>query len=464
MTRAINPKILREYDVRGVYGRDWDESDAYQLARAFGSEVIAAGGRKIAVGRDGRVSTPAIEKAVCEGLAACGIEVVRIGLGPSPMTYFASFHLDVDASVMVTASHNPGEYNGMKMTLKRKPFFGQQIRNLGERVSKQNFVDGEGSIQEHLVFDAYVDRLMEDFTKYYSHGRPLKIVWDAGNGAAGEVIEALAKKLPGEHILLNTEIDGTFPAHHPDPVVEENLLQLRQAVKDEKADLGLAFDGDGDRLGVLDNEGTILWGDQLVQLYATEVLKSHPGAVIMADVKASQVLFDEIARMGGEPLMWRTGHSLIKTKMAEVKSPLAGEMSGHIFFADRYYGYDDALYSAIRTIGITSLMQGPLSDWTKSIPRALSTPELRIECEGIVDKHHVVATIKTQLLEKGTGFNDLDGLRVTYPHGWWLIRASNTQEVLVARAEALEEMHLNALVQELNDYLTAMNLSISHKH
>lgn len=461
MTRSVNPKILREYDVRGVYGRDWDENDAYLLARAFGSDVIAAGGRRVAVGRDGRISTPAIEKAVCEGLSASGLEVLRIGLGPSPMAYFAGFHLEVDACVMVTASHNPGEYNGMKMTLKRKPFFGQQIRHLGARIQEQDFVEGQGSIRDEPVFEAYVKRLMEDFQQHYCHGRPLKIVWDAGNGAAGEVIEALAARLPGEHILLNTEIDGTFPAHHPDPVVEENLIQLRQAVKDEKADLGLAFDGDGDRLGVLDNEGTILWGDQLVQLYASEVLKTHPGAVIMADVKASQVLFDEIARMGGQPLMWRTGHSLIKTKMAEVSSPLAGEMSGHIFFADRYYGYDDALYSAIRTLGITSLMQGPLSDWTKSIPRAQSTPELRIDCEGRADKHEVVATIKSQLVAKGIGFNDLDGLRVTYPHGWWLIRASNTQEVLVARAEAQEDEHLQALVRELSGYLSEMNLSIS---
>ncbi|HEX9466181.1 MAG TPA: phosphomannomutase/phosphoglucomutase, partial [Alphaproteobacteria bacterium] len=315
MTEAhrFDPTILREYDIRGIVGKTLSAADARAVGRAFGSEVVRAGGRRVALGRDGRLSSPELADAVADGLAACGLEVIAIGVGPTPMLYFAVCEFGRDGGVMVTGSHNPAEYNGFKMMLGRASFWGKDIQALGRRAAAGDYAAGKGAVVPDRVEDKYVVRILRD----YKPGRPLTVAWDAGNGAAGPIMRALTRQLPGRHVLLNDEIDGRFPAHHPDPTVPENLEQLRQAVREHGADVGIAFDGDADRIGVVDGRGRILWGDQILALLARDVLAERPGATIIADVKASQGLFDEVARLGGKPLMWRTGHSIIKTKMAE---------------------------------------------------------------------------------------------------------------------------------------------------
>lgn len=444
----FDPTILREYDIRGVVGRTLHEADARAIGRAFAVRLHEAGGTSVAVGRDGRLSSPALEAALVEGLSESGVDVVRIGLGPTPMLYFAATTLEVDGGIMVTGSHNPSDYNGFKLMLGRKSFFGAEIQRLGKIAASGDFRRGSGAVTERSVFDAYLDRLLVD----YDGVRPLTIAWDAGNGATGEAVERLTPRLPGRHILLNTEIDGRFPAHHPDPTEEKNLVQLQAAVAAQGCDLGIAFDGDGDRIGVIDGKGRILWGDQLMVILASDVIRTKPGATIIADVKASQVLFDEIARMGGTPLMWKTGHSLIKTKMAEIGAPLAGEMSGHIFYADRYYGFDDALYAAIRLIGILGRSGESIAELRDRLPAVVNTPELRFPCAD-TRKFAVVEEVRERLRKAGAEVSDIDGVRVRTKEGWWLLRASNTQDVLVARAEAADAAGLErlkaALVAEL---------------
>ena len=342
-SHRFDPTTLREYDIRGTVGRTLSEADAFAIGRCFGSIVARQGGTTTAVGYDGRLSSPQLEEALVKGLSASGIVAVRIGRGPTPMLYYASTTLKTDGAVMVTGSHNPPDYNGFKMVLAGKPFFGEQIRALGDQALAGDVVEETVATERNVDVAAdYVARLLSDWD---GGDRLLKVVWDNGNGAAGEVLQRLVAGLPGEHIVLNGTIDGRFPAHHPDPTVPANLQQLISEVAARRADIGIALDGDADRIGLIDDKGRILFGDQLMVLLARDVLRERPGATVIADVKASQVLFDEIARAGGNPLMWRTGHSLIKAKMAETGSPLAGEMSGHIFFADRWYGFDDALYA-----------------------------------------------------------------------------------------------------------------------
>ena len=436
--RALNPTILREYDIRGVVGGTLFVDDAWAIGRAFATLMAARdAGRRVCVGYDGRLSSPELEAALVDGLTAGGIEVARIGRGPSPMLYFAVHHLDADGGIMITGSHNPPDQNGFKMMMGKRSFFGADIVELGQVAASGKYVAGAGAVVDRPVFDAYVDRLLADFTGK----RPLKVAWDAGNGAAGEVMTRLTARLPGEHRLLNEVIDGLFPAHHPDPTVAENLAQLIEAVRAGGCDLGIAFDGDGDRIGVVDGRGRILWGDQLMAILAADVLRDHPGATIIADVKASQVLFDEIARLGGKPLMWRTGHSLIKSKMAETGAPLAGEMSGHIFFADRFYGFDDALYAAVRLLSIVAAADDDLAAMRDRLPMVVNTPEVRIPCPE-ARKFAVVEEIQARLRAAGIAFNDIDGVRVKTADGWWLLRASNTQAVLVARCEAADEAGL----------------------
>jgi phosphomannomutase len=444
----FNPTILREYDIRGIVGNTLGEADARAIGRAFATMLAERGLRRVAVGYDGRLSSPALESALVSGLAESGCAIVRIGLGPTPMLYFAAFTLEVDAGIMITGSHNPSDYNGFKMTVAKKPFFGPDIQRLGAVASAGNFAAGAGTIAEHRVFESYVERLLHD----YAGKRRLKIAWDAGNGATGAAMVAVTSRLPGEHILLNQTIDGRFPAHHPDPTEPKNLVQLQAAVAEHGCDLGIAFDGDGDRIGVVDGKGRILWGDQLMVLLAEDIIKSRPGATIIADVKASQVLFDEIVRMGGTPLMWRTGHSLIKTKMAETAAPLAGEMSGHIFFADRYYGYDDALYAAVRLLDILARGTSSLAELRDRLPAVVNTPELRFPCSE-TRKFIVVEEVRDRLRKAGAEMSDIDGVRVRTPDGWWLLRASNTQDVLVARAEARDEAGLRRLKMLIVDEL-----------
>jgi phosphomannomutase len=450
----FNPTILREYDIRGIVGETLGEADARAIGRAFATMLAERGGIRVVVGYDGRLSSPALEAALVGGLTAGGCDVVRIGLGPTPMLYFAAFTLDVDAGIMITGSHNPADYNGFKMMVLKKPFFGPDIQRLGEVAAAGDFATGSGTVAEHRIFDAYVERLLRD----YDGKRPLKIAWDAGNGATGAALVALTTRLPGEHILLNQIIDGTFPAHHPDPTEPKNLVQLQAAVAEHRCDLGIAFDGDGDRIGVVDGRGRILWGDQLMVLLAEDILKTRPGATIIADVKASQVLFDEIARMGGTPLMWRTGHSLIKTKMAETGAPLAGEMSGHIFFADRYYGYDDALYAAVRLLDILARGTVSLATRRDRLPAVVNTPELRFPCSE-TRKFTVVEEVQSRLRKRGAEMSDIDGVRVRTPDGWWLLRASNTQDVLVARAEARDAAGLKRLKALIVDELARSGIA-----
>jgi len=416
--------------------------------------VAEAGGKTVAVGRDGRVSSPALEAALIEGLKASGAQVVSIGLGPTPMLYYAAFTEPTDGAVMVTGSHNPANYNGFKMMLGKKPFFGKDIINLGERAAAGDVVpQAAGSVVQKDVSAAYVARILED----WDGEKKLKVVWDNGNGAAGEVLAKLVKTLPGKHIVLNGKIDGTFPAHHPDPTVPKNLEQLITAVKREGADVGIAFDGDADRIGLVDNEGHILFGDQFLILMARDVLLEHPGGTIIADVKASQVLFDEIAKAGGKPVMWKTGHSLIKTKMAETGAPLAGEMSGHIFYNDKWYGFDDALYAAVRVLGVIARSHKTVAEFRASLPAVINTPELRFDCAED-RKFGVVREVAERLKASGDKVSDTDGVRVNTPDGWWLLRASNTQAVLVARAESTTEMGLSNLKSELAGQLAASGL------
>jgi phosphomannomutase len=438
---VFNPTILREYDVRGVVGETLAAADARALGRAFAAVVEEAGGKRVAVGRDGRVSSPELESALIEGLLAGGIDVVRVGLGPTPMLYFAVNTQGVDGGIMVTGSHNPANYNGFKLMLGKKPFFGGDIQRLGRIAAAPPTAPSRAAkVEERAVLAAYVARLLAD----YDGTRALSVAWDAGNGATGEAVQRLTAQLPGRHVLLNEVIDGRFPAHHPDPTEAKNLLQLQETVLAQRCDLGIAFDGDGDRIGVVDEKGRILWGDQFMVVLAGDVIRQRPGATIIADVKASQVLFDEIARMGGTPLMWRTGHSLIKTKMAETGAPLAGEMSGHIFYADRYYGFDDALYAAVRLLSILARGGESLAQRRDRLPPVVNTPELRFPCDES-RKFAVIDEVRARLRRVGADIADIDGVRVKTEDGWWLLRASNTQAVLVARAEARDEAGLERL-------------------
>jgi phosphomannomutase len=449
----FDPTTLREYDIRGIVGETLHGADAFAIGRVFGS--IVGAGAKVAVGYDGRLSSPALEADLVRGLMESGAEVIRIGCGPTPMLYFAATTLGTDGGIMVTGSHNPPDYNGFKMMLGRKPFFGENIQRIGRRAAAGDVVPRAAGRERVLDVSAdYLARIAQDWD---GGTRALKVVWDNGNGAAGAVLQRLVHMLPGEHTVLNGDIDGHFPAHHPDPTVPKNLVQLIAEVRARGADVGIAFDGDADRIGAVDNHGNILAGDQLLVILARDVLRSHPGATVIADVKASQVLFDEIAAAGGKALMWRTGHSLIKAKMAETGAPLAGEMSGHIFFADKWYGFDDALYAAVRLLGIVARMEGTLSDVRAALPAVVNTPELRFDCDD-VRKFSVVTEVAARLLAAGATVSDIDGVRVSTSDGWWLLRASNTQAVLVARAEANDEAGLGRLKDALVAQLVASGL------
>jgi phosphomannomutase len=451
MAHRFDPTILREYDIRGIVGETLSTADAQAIGRAFALRAAGDGARRVAVGYDGRVTSPELEAALVDGLTGEGTDVVRIGRGPTPMLYYAAATLDVDGGVMVTGSHNPPEYNGFKFVLGGRAFYGAAIAALAETALALGAPQAaRGRVQDRNIRDAYIERLARD----YDGARPLTVAWDPGNGATGEVVETLTAKLPGRHVLINTVIDGHFPAHHPDPTIPANLVQLQQTVAREGADLGIAFDGDGDRIGVIDNDGQIWWGDQLMVVLARDVLRRHPGAPILADVKASQVLFDEIAKAGGRPVMTATGHSPIKARLAETGAPLAGEMSGHIFFADGFYGFDDAVYVAVRLLGILARSSESLAQMRRRLPAVVNTPELRFACADD-RKFAVVREVAERLRRQAAEVNDIDGVRVRTADGWWLLRASNTQDVLVARAEAKDEEGLARLKAELASQLAA---------
>ena len=447
--------VLREYDIRGIVGKTLKPEDAFAIGRCFGSVVVRDGGKRVAVGYDGRLHSPELEAQLVAGLRACGLEVVRIGLCATPMLYFAAYDQHADGAAMVTGSHNPPDYNGFKMMIGKKPFYGAAIQEIGRMAAEGDVVPEQAGTDRQVdIAGRYADRVLQDWD---GGERKLKVVWDPGNGSAGPIVKALAARLPGTHFVINGDVDGKFPNHHPDPTVAKNLEQIIAEVAREKADLGIAFDGDGDRIGVVDNEGHILFGDQLLIVLARDVLKAKPGSTIIADVKASQVLFDEVAKAGGNPLMWKTGHSLIKAKMAETGSPLAGEMSGHIFFADKWYGFDDAPYSAVRLLGIVARMQESLSAVRAALPQVINTPELRFNCEE-ARKFEVVKEVKDRLAAAGAKVQDVDGVRVLTEDGWWLLRASNTQAVLVARCEATSAEGLERLKAQLVKQLVASGL------
>jgi phosphomannomutase len=459
MSHDFHPTVLREYDIRGVIGETLGPDDARAIGRAFASLLRDAGGTRVAVGYDGRVSSPMLEHALVEGLTASGCDAVRIGMSATPMLYYAEASAeDVDGGIQITGSHNPANYNGFKMVFQGRPFFGQDIQVLGKLAAEGAWLDGAGSVENREVLPAYVDRLLEGLAGVDRAGlEGLRVGWDAGNGAAGPALEALAARLPGEHHLLYTEVDGNFPNHHPDPTVEANLADLKALVAEKSLDFGVAFDGDGDRIGAIDGEGRVIWGDQLLMIYAEDLLLRRPGATVIADVKASRALYDHVAAHGGQPLMWKTGHSLIKSKMKEVSAPLAGEMSGHVFFADDYYGFDDALYAGVRLLAASVRLGRSVTELRSAMPAMSNTPELRFQVDE-TRKFAVIDEVKARLSGTTADVNDTDGVRVTTADGWWLLRASNTQDVLVARAESDSEAGLERLLAQIDEQLAASGL------
>lgn len=451
-SHTLHPSLLREYDIRGIMEETLGTVDAYYIGLAFASHIQQQGlGQRICVGFDGRLSSPELEASLVKGLMTAGAEVIRIGLGPTPMLYFAAHTLKASGAVMVTGSHNPPNHNGFKFMAGKASLYGENIKNLGAMIASGQLMKGSGSVSFEDVKEAYLEALVKGFDAAHQK-KTLSIAWDAGNGASGEIVEMLCEKLPGKHVLLNTAIDGTFPAHHPDPTLPENLEQLIHTVTQNHCDLGIAFDGDGDRVGIVDGKGRIIWGDQLMVFFARAVLAHKTGQTVIADVKASQTLFDEIAKAGGKPLMWKTGHSLIKAKMAETGAVLAGEMSGHIFFADEYFGFDDGLYAAVRMLRLLSQSELSLAAMLDALPKPYNTPELRIVCAE-ERKFAVVEEVKQQLKNSSAEINDVDGVRVLNADGWWLLRASNTQAALVARCESSTQAGLKRLQKQLSTTL-----------
>ncbi|MFV0646044.1 MAG: phosphoglucomutase/phosphomannomutase PgmG [Sphingomonadaceae bacterium] len=452
----FDPTVLREYDIRGIIGETLGPDDARAIGRGFATLLKRAGGSSVAVGYDGRVSSPMLEHALIEGLTSSGANVVRIGMGATPMLYYAEASDDnIDGGIQITGSHNPANYNGFKMVFQGRPFFGTDILQLGTMAEQGDWDDGNGSVETRDVLDVYVDRLLlglGDIAPERLEG--IRVGWDAGNGAAGPALEKLTARLPGEHFLLFTEVDGNFPNHHPDPTVEANLTDLRELVAQEKLHFGVAFDGDGDRIGAVDGLGRIIWGDQLLMIYAEDLLHILPGATIIADVKASRALFDHVQANGGEPLMWKTGHSLIKSKMKETGAPLAGEMSGHVFFKHDYYGFDDALYAGVRLIAAMARLGKSVTDLRSAMPALVNTPEMRFQVDES-RKFAVIDEVLDRLSRSGAEVDGTDGARVSTEDGWWLLRASNTQDVLVARAESTDQAGLDRLMTQIDGQLSA---------
>ncbi len=453
MTHQFDPTSLREYDIRGIVGKALGTADAIAIGRGFATRIRAAGGTRVAVGYDGRNSSPELEAALVSGLTAGGVDVVRIGVSTSPMLYYAEATLEVDGGIQVTGSHNPPEYNGFKMVHAHAPFFGEDIQDLAALAASGAWSEGAGEVTTADVIDAYVDRLMAGYG-----GGAYRIGWDTGNGAAGPVIEKLVQRLPGEHHVIFAEIDGNFPNHHPDPTEEANLADLKRLVANKNLDFGLAFDGDGDRIGAIDGSGRVIWGDQILSILVEPALREHPGAPIVADVKSSQALFDRIMELGGEPVMAPTGHSLMKQAMTRTGAPLGGELSGHLFFAGEYYGFDDAQYAAVRLIRAVHLSGRSLTELRDAMPALVATPDLRFPVED-TRKFAVVDEVIARLGSEGAEMDLTDGARVTTADGWWLLRASNTQAMLTVRAEAKSEAALGALLAEVDAQLAASGVT-----
>jgi len=435
----INPQIYREYDIRGVVDKDLTPAIVKRLGQGFGTSMIQHGQGNLVVGRDGRLSSKSFADALTGGLLSTGCHVTDIGLCPTPVYYFSIFHLDKEGGMMVTGSHNPPEFNGFKVSVGKSTIFGEEIQNLGRLIEKGKFSSGNGSLGKEEIIRPY-----QDYLKKNIHlEKKMRVVIDAGNGTAGPVAGPLLKSLGCELEELYCEVDGRFPNHFPDPTLPGNLKDLIDRVRKTRADVGIGYDGDVDRIGVVDDQGNILWGDQLMILFSREILKDRKGATFVAEVKCSQNLYDDIEKHGGKAIMWRTGHSLIKEKMREERAVLGGEMSGHIFFADRYFGYDDAIYASCRLIELLSKTDKKLSQLLSDVPRTFITPEIRVDCPDEI-KFKVVDIAK-EALRKDYPVIDVDGARVKFEDGWGLVRASNTQPVLVLRFEALTQDRLDEI-------------------
>lgn len=435
--------IFREYDIRGVFEKDFDLDFAYQLGRAFVTYLHLQGKKNpfLTLGYDARVSSPSIFKSLLKGFTDGGAHVKTLGLITTPMSYFSMFELNADGGIMITGSHNPPDYNGFKISVGKSTIFGQDILKLGDILEKQEFVSGTGQFEEHDIFPAYIQRYKEEFKNL----KPIPVVLDCGNGAAGIVARRLFEAIGLKPTILFEQPDGRFPNHHPDPTVEENLEDLKLAVRTNKAVLGIGFDGDCDRIGVVDESGRFLLGDELMVIWSRDILKKNKGAKIIGDVKCSDRMYTDIQKNGGQPIMWKTGHSLVKNKIKEEKSPFGGELSGHIFFSDRNYGYDDALYAGLRLIEILSEQQNKISDLLSGLPSAFCTPEIRLDTTE-EKKLKIVETL-TQHFKKMSDvqLNFIDGVRVSFKDGWALVRASNTQPVVVVRFEAESQERLDEM-------------------
>jgi phosphomannomutase / phosphoglucomutase len=439
----LKPTIFREYDIRGIAETELASADVADLGRALGTYMLRQAGARINLGRDCRLSSPRLHSALLEGLLSTGCEVTDIGVVPTPLLYFSAVHLEADGAIMITGSHNPSEFNGFKSVCGAGSLHGETIQNIRRLIEARDFATGHGTRHSMDVIPAYLDELSPQF----DFARRVKVVLDAGNGTAGPVIHQLLKRLNVEVTELFYEMDGRFPNHHPDPTVPANLKDLRAAVLAQKAEMGIAFDGDSDRIGAVDENGEVIYGDLLLLIYAREILTRKPGATFIGEVKCSQLLYDELKRLGGNPIMYKTGHSLIKAKMKEEHAELAGEMSGHMFFADRYFGYDDALYAACRLIEIVAKSGKPLSAQLEGLPKLISTPEIRVDCPDET-KFAVVARVAEQF-RKTHEVIDVDGVRVLFDQGWGLLRASNTQPVLVMRFEAASQELLSRYQAEV---------------
>lgn len=441
--------IFREYDVRGIAGEEITEMLAYRLALAYASMLPADESRPVIIGRDVRLSGPKLLQAVISGLRDAGVHVIDIGMVPTPLAYYAVFLLESAGCLVVTASHNPPNYNGFKMMIGRDSLHGEDIRELSRRIAKAQPIDKpQGSYNTLDIAAQYSDFVSTDIHL----SRSLKVVIDAGNGPSGAIAGPIYRKLGCEVIELYCEPDGSFPNHHPDPTIEANMQDLAATVRAHHADLGIAFDGDGDRIGVVDEKGAMIWGDMLLLLLARDLLKSHPGATIISEVKSSQIMYDDIAAHGGKAIMWRTGHSPIKAKMKESGAILAGEMSGHIFFADRFFGFDDAVYAGARVMQVIADQDGRASMLLAELPKRVTTPEIRLDCPDD-RKFQLVEEAKRHFSKAGYNIIDVDGMRIKFEDGWGLLRASNTQPGLVLRFEAPDAMRLKEIRELIEGWL-----------
>ena len=443
----INPKIFREYDIRGIVGQDLDEAVVEILGRAIGTTLVGRGKRDVALGRDCRLSSPAFASALTQGLLATGCDVTDIGVVPTPLLYFSVFEQRKEAGVMITGSHNPPEHNGFKVMAGEETLYGEAIQEIYDVIKKGRFASGKGRTSSLAIIPIYLDYVAARIRP----ARRLRVVVDAGNGTGGVVGVPLLERLDCEVIPIFCEMDGRFPHHHPDPTLPEAMSDLVAKVLETGADLGIGYDGDADRLGVVDDRGRLIWGDQILIVFARDILPSHQGAAVISEVKASKVLYDEIARLGGRPIMWRTGHSLIKKKIKEEKAILAGEMSGHIFFADRWFGFDDAVYSSARLVEVLARSDRKLSAMLADLPTTFTTPEIRIYTSDEV-KFRIVDEVRRELAARHEVI-DIDGVRAIFPTGWGLVRASNTQAVIVLRFEADSPSDLAAIQSEVRGVL-----------